>query len=86
MDHCLTDDATWETLCEDSQYRHDLGADWIPDIGELVLGGGWLTRSGITNAEQVGVTAAPDVIRVQRREQGDLGLKSSNPGQLAGVG
>ena len=28
----------------------------------------WLTESGITNAEQLEVTAAPGVLRLQRRE------------------
>ncbi|KEY57101.1 type I addiction module toxin, SymE family [Serratia sp. DD3] len=66
----VTDEATWQQLCEVSQQRQDLGADWVRDNGELVIGGDWLTESGITNAEQLEVTAAPGVIRVQRREEG----------------
>ncbi|WP_420072447.1 hypothetical protein [Yersinia sp. 1252 StPb PI] len=36
--------------------------------GELVIAGDWLTASGITDAEQLEVTAAPDVLRLHRRE------------------
>ncbi|WON75601.1 hypothetical protein [Serratia sp. UGAL515B_01] len=36
--------------------------------GELVIAGDWLTESSITDAEQLEVTAAPGVLRVQRRE------------------
>lgn len=35
----VTDEATWEQLCEASQQRQDLGADWGRDNGELVIGG-----------------------------------------------
>lgn len=66
----VTDDATWHALCEASQHRPDLGADWVRQNGELVIGGDWLTGSGITDAEQLEITAAPGVIRVQRREVG----------------
>ncbi|KEY59571.1 SymE family type I addiction module toxin [Serratia sp. DD3] len=45
-------------------------ARWVQENGELVIAGDWLTESGITNAEQLEVTAAPGVIRVQRREEG----------------
>jgi len=64
----VTDDATWEALCEASQDRQDLGADWVRENGEVIIGGDWLTESGITNAEQLEVTAAPGVLRLQRRE------------------
>lgn len=66
----VTDDDTWEALCEASQYRPDLGADWVRENGELIIGGDWLTESGIASAEQLEVTAAPGVIRLQRREVG----------------
>ncbi|MBF1996357.1 hypothetical protein HW114_13200 [Serratia symbiotica] len=66
----VTDDATWEALCEASQHRPDLGADWVRQNGELVIGGDWLTESGITGAEQLEITAAPGVIRLWRREEG----------------
>ncbi|UXD28534.1 hypothetical protein FORC066_1319 [Yersinia enterocolitica] len=36
--------------------------------GELVICGDWLTGSGITDAEQLEVAAAPGVLRLQRRE------------------
>ena len=64
----VTGEATWEALCEASQDRHDLGADWVRDNGEVIIGGGWLTESGITSAEHLEVTAAPGVLRLQRRE------------------
>ncbi|SMB36308.1 conserved hypothetical protein [Serratia proteamaculans] len=64
----VTDDATWNALCEASQHRPDLGADWVRQNGELVIGGDWLTGSGITDAEQLEVTAAPGVIRLRRRK------------------
>jgi hypothetical protein len=71
----VTDPVTWEAVCEASQHRLDLGADWMRQNGELVIGGAWLTESGIANAEQLEVTAAPGVIRLQRRkvEQGISG-------------
>jgi len=34
----------------------------------VIIGGDWLTESGITDAEQLEVTAAPGVIRLRRRE------------------
>lgn len=64
----VTNAATWNALCEASQQRQDLGADWVRDNGELVIGGDWLTESGIIKAEQLEITAAPGVIRLQRRE------------------
>lgn len=64
----MTDNALWEALCEVSQHRPDLGADWVRENGELVIGGDWLTESGITEAEQLEITAAPGVIRLRRRE------------------
>ncbi|MDN0117335.1 hypothetical protein [Yersinia intermedia] len=64
----VTDEATWEVLCEASQQRQDLGADGVRQSGELVIAGDWLTESGITGAEQQEVTAAPGVIRLRRRE------------------
>ncbi|MNG82123.1 hypothetical protein D3C79_408170 [compost metagenome] len=64
----VIDDAIWEALCEASQHRTDLGADWVRQNGELVIGGDWLTESGITDAAQLEVTAAPGVIRLLRRE------------------
>jgi hypothetical protein len=35
----VTDDATWEALCEASQDRQDLGADWVRENGEVIIGG-----------------------------------------------
>ncbi|CDG48323.1 hypothetical protein [Serratia symbiotica] len=69
----VTDEATWEALCEASQHRPDLGADWVRENGELIIGGDWLSESGITDAEQLEIIAAPGVIRVQRREDEVLG-------------
>ncbi|MGQ8775935.1 hypothetical protein ACUTQ5_16290 [Serratia sp. NA_112.1] len=68
----VTDEASWEALCEASQDRQDLGADWVRDNGELIIGGDWLTASGITDAEQLEITAVPGVIRLQRRERREV--------------
>ena len=68
----VTDDAIWEALCEASQHSPDLGADWVRENGELVIGGDWLTEAGITEAEQLEITSAPGVIRLRRREMGGL--------------
>ena len=65
----VTDEAVWEQLCEASQHRPDLGADWVRENGQLIIGGDWLTESGITEAEQLEITAAPGVIRLQRRKE-----------------
>ncbi|HHQ4306638.1 hypothetical protein [Serratia fonticola] len=64
----VTDAATWNTLYEASQQRQDSGADWVRQNGELIIGGDWLTESGITNAEQLEITVAPRVIRLQQRK------------------
>ncbi|EOX2601922.1 TPA: hypothetical protein ACHR7L_004615 [Yersinia enterocolitica] len=45
-----------------------MAADWVLGNGELVICGDWLTGSGITDAEQLEVAAAPGVLRLQRRE------------------
>ncbi|HDM8436463.1 hypothetical protein [Yersinia enterocolitica] len=66
----VIDAATWNTLCEASQQRQDLGADWVRDNGELIIGGDWLTESGITDAEQLKLIIAPGVLRLQRWEDG----------------
>ncbi|MCB5300583.1 hypothetical protein LH410_22315 [Yersinia intermedia] len=44
-------------------------------IGYCRMGicGDWLTESGITDAEQLEVTAAPGVLRLQRWEGGGFG-------------
>jgi len=60
--------ATWNALCEASQQRQDLGADWVRESGELIIGCDWLSESGIADAEQLDITAAPGAIRLQRRE------------------
>lgn len=65
----VTDDAIWEALCEASQHRADLGADWVRQNGELVIGGDWLIDAGITDAEQLEIATAPGVIRLRRREE-----------------
>ena len=66
----VTDAATWNTLCEASQQRQDLGADWVRQNGELIIAGGWIIESGITDVAQLEITTAPGVIRLQRREDG----------------
>lgn len=62
----VIDEAEWKVLCEASQQRQDLAADWVRENGELIIGGDWLTGFGITDAEQVEIVAA-DVLRLQRR-------------------
>jgi hypothetical protein len=64
----VTDELTWEAVCEASQHRQDLGADWVRENGEVIIGGDWLTESGITDVAQLEITAAPGVIRLRRRE------------------
>jgi hypothetical protein len=66
----VTDDVTWLELCEASQDRQDVGADWVQENGEMIIGGDWITESGITDVAQLEITAAPGVIRLQRREVG----------------
>ncbi|MGE4969209.1 hypothetical protein [Yersinia enterocolitica] len=39
-----------------------------------VIGGGWFTESGITDAEQLEVTAARGVLRLRRREEEGFGI------------
>ena len=65
----VTDEATWHALCEVSQQRQDLEADWVRENGELIIGGDWLSESGITNVEQLEITAVPGGIRLERREE-----------------
>ncbi|VEA67782.1 HSP20-like domain of uncharacterised function (DUF1813) [Serratia plymuthica] len=65
----VTDDAIWEALCESSQHRTDLGADWVRQNGELVIAGDWLIDAGITEAEQLEIATAPGVIRLRRQEE-----------------
>ncbi|WP_186005225.1 hypothetical protein [Yersinia intermedia] len=50
-----------------------MAVDWVRGNGELVICGDWQTGSGITDAEQLEVTAAPAVIRLQRREEDVFG-------------
>ncbi|WP_447873926.1 hypothetical protein [Serratia fonticola] len=66
----VTDAVTWEAVCEASQQRQDLGADWVRQNGQLIIGGDWLTESGITDVAQLEITATPGVVRLQRREDG----------------
>ncbi|WP_191939429.1 hypothetical protein IFU37_019700 [Pantoea agglomerans] len=63
----VIDEAEWEELCEASQQWQDLGAYWVRENGELIIGGDWLTGFDITEAEQLEITAAPGMLRLQRR-------------------
>ncbi|HFI1931345.1 TPA: hypothetical protein ACGPMY_001720 [Yersinia enterocolitica] len=76
----ITDETTWEALCEDSQQRQDLKADWVRENGELIIGGDW-----ITEAEQLGITAVPGFIRLQLWEDEVSRLRSKDPGHVTGV-
>ncbi|VEA67119.1 Uncharacterised protein [Serratia plymuthica] len=64
----MTDDAIWWDTYKASQDRPDLGADWVRDNGELIIGSDWLTESGITDAEQLELIIAHGMLRLQRRE------------------
>ena len=44
----VTDEAEWTALCEASKQRPDLGADWVRENSEMIIGGDWLTEFGIT--------------------------------------
>jgi hypothetical protein len=45
-----------------------LGADWVRQNGELIIAGDWIIESRITDVAQLEITAAPGVVRLQRRE------------------
>ncbi|WP_186380116.1 hypothetical protein [Yersinia intermedia] len=45
----VTDEATWEVLCEASQQRQDLGADGVRQSGELVTGSPSQVLLGLSN-------------------------------------
>ncbi|UZH03008.1 hypothetical protein OJ965_20505 [Pantoea anthophila] len=60
----VTGEAEWKALCEASQQWHDIGADWVRESGEVILGGDWMTGFGITEAGQQEITAAPGVFRL----------------------
>jgi len=58
-----------------------LRADWVIENGEVIIGGDWLTESGIIDAEQLEVTAAPSLLRLQGWKLTVSELRSKNPGQ-----
>ncbi|CAI1640287.1 HSP20-like domain of uncharacterised function (DUF1813) [Serratia grimesii] len=64
----VTDEATWNALCEASQQRQDLGADWVRQNGELIISGDWITVSGIIDVAQLEISATLGVIRLRRWE------------------
>jgi hypothetical protein len=66
------DSATWQGLCEACQHNPALGADWVQDNGQLVIGGDWLTGIGITEAAHVDIATAPGIIIIKRRRDGIL--------------
>ncbi|EFE94633.1 hypothetical protein [Serratia odorifera] len=66
----VTDNDEWDTLCADSQHGYDLGADWVRQNGELVIGGDWLSEFDLTRPKQIKATAAPGKIVITQREQG----------------
>ncbi|WP_261230259.1 hypothetical protein [Serratia entomophila] len=68
MDHHRHRCGTWSARCEASQHRYDLAADWVRENGQLIIGGGWIIESGITDAEQLEVSVETGVIQLQRRE------------------
>lgn len=68
----VNDNIAWEGLCEASQHNHTLGADWVHEEGQLMIGGDWLTEIGITEAEHVDVATAPGIIIIRRRSEGIL--------------
>lgn len=60
----VTDEAGWKELCEASQQCQDLGADWVRENGEVIIGGSWQTGSGITDVEQLEITTAPGELQL----------------------
>ncbi|AKG72501.1 hypothetical protein WN53_07510 [Serratia fonticola] len=62
-----------------------MGADWVRQNSELIIGGNWLSESGITDAEQLEITAAPGVIRLQRREDGGFQAYKQRSRHKAGI-
>ncbi|TPG63346.1 hypothetical protein [Ewingella americana] len=68
----VNDNTTWDTYCETSQHNPMLGADWVDDDGQLVIGGDWLTNLGITQADHVDAAIAPGIIIIRRRADGIL--------------
>lgn len=68
----IRDQATWDTVCETSQYNSTVGADWVRDDGHLVIGGDWLTDIDITQAEHVDIAITPGIIIIRRRMEGIL--------------
>lgn len=63
----VIDEAEWKVLCEASQQSQDLGADWVRENGELIIGGDWLTGFDITEAEQLEITTAPGELQLHWR-------------------
>lgn len=63
----VTEEAEWTALCEASLQGQDSGADWVRENGEVIIGGDWLAGFGITDVEQLEITTAPGVLRLQRR-------------------
>ncbi|UNK63208.1 hypothetical protein [Buttiauxella ferragutiae] len=63
----VNDPQLWEAVCEESQNRPDLSADWVLDNGELIIGGDWLTEIDITQPEYIDITLASGRIEVRRR-------------------
>jgi hypothetical protein len=39
----------------------------VRENGEVIIGGDWLAGFGITDVEQLEITTAPGVLRLQRR-------------------
>jgi len=44
-----------------------LGADWVRENGEVIIGGSWLTGFGITEAGQLEITTAPGELQLHWR-------------------
>ena len=63
----VNDDAIWQALCEATQFDSTLGADWVRDNGDISIGGDWLTDIDISGLEQLEITYAPTIIKIQRR-------------------
>lgn len=50
-------------------YLASSGKIWVRQNGELIIAGGWSIESRITDVAQLEITAAPDIIQLQRREE-----------------
>uniref|UniRef100_UPI0035C704C6 hypothetical protein n=1 Tax=Serratia quinivorans TaxID=137545 RepID=UPI0035C704C6 len=61
----VTNDEAWKTLCAESQYGHDLSADWVNYHGELIIAGDWLSGFDLTRPQRINTTTTPGRIEIK---------------------